>query len=117
MLAHDRHIPLLIAAQLGAAALLLAGCASRPESLDRAQTAVSQAMTDPDLQKYASDELERARQAMQEANQAAAAGAETADLDSKAYVVQRQVEVARATKPAVASSPLLEPAERNVPVQ
>jgi outer membrane protein OmpA-like peptidoglycan-associated protein len=86
----------LLAAQLGMAALVLAGCASRPPSLDQAQTAVNQALADPQLQKYAPAELERARTEMAEANQAADAGADVADLDSKAYVVQRNVEVARA---------------------
>lgn len=85
-----------LAARLGTAALVLAGCASRPPSLDQAQTAVSQAQADPQLQQYAPAELERARTAMVEANQAAAAGAEVADLNSKAYVVQRNVEVTRA---------------------
>ena len=86
----------LLAAQLGMAALVLVGCATRPPSLDQAQTAVNQAQADPQLQKYAPAELERARTAMVEANQAADAGADVADLDSKAYVVQRNVEVARA---------------------
>lgn len=96
MLEHDRPAWLLVAAQLGTAALLLAGCAGRPASLDRAQAAVDQATADPQLQQYAPAELERARSAMQDANRAAAAGAERADLDSQAYVVQRKVEVARA---------------------
>jgi outer membrane protein OmpA-like peptidoglycan-associated protein len=85
-----------LVARLGLTALVLAGCAGRPPSLDQAQTAVNQALADPQLQKYAPAELERARTAMAEANQAADAGADAADLDSKAYVVQRKVEVARA---------------------
>jgi outer membrane protein OmpA-like peptidoglycan-associated protein len=92
----DRTRPSLVA-QLGMVALVLAGCAGRPPSLDQAQTAVDQALADPQLQQYAPAELERARMAMAEANQAADAGADVADLDSKAYVVQRNVEVARAT--------------------
>jgi outer membrane protein OmpA-like peptidoglycan-associated protein len=87
---------LLVMVPLATAALLLAGCAGRPASLDQAQAAVNQASADAQLQQFASAELERARAAMQEANQAAAAGADPADLDSKAYVVQRKVEVARA---------------------
>jgi outer membrane protein OmpA-like peptidoglycan-associated protein len=97
MLEHHRPTRFLIMGRFGvAAALLLAGCAGRPESLDRAQAAVGQATADPQLQQYAPAELERARSAMQDANQAAASGAETADLDSQAYVVQRKVEAARA---------------------
>ena len=96
MLEHERPAWFLVAAQFGTAALLLAGCAGRPESLDQAQAAVDQATADPQLQQYASAELARARSAMQDANRAAAAGAETADLDSQAYVVRRKVEVARA---------------------
>jgi OmpA-OmpF porin, OOP family len=88
--------PSSLAARLGVAALVLAGCASRPPSLDQAQTAVSQAQADPQLQQYAPAELERTRTAMVEANEAADAGADAADLDSKAYVVQRNVEVTRA---------------------
>lgn len=97
MLRLDRGNPLRHLAWLGVAALTLAGCAGRPESLDQAQTAVSQAQADPELQRYAPAELERARMAMAEANQAAASGADTADLESKAYVIQRYVEAARAT--------------------
>ena len=58
MLEHDRPAWLLVAAQLGTAALLLAGCAGRPASLDRAQAAVDQATADPQLQQYAPAELE-----------------------------------------------------------
>lgn len=94
MIERYRRKPFPAMAGLGMA-LLLAGCAGRPESLDRAQAAVSQAMADPQLQQYASAELERARMAMEEANRAAEEGADTADLDNKAYVVERRVEVAR----------------------
>jgi outer membrane protein OmpA-like peptidoglycan-associated protein len=94
---HDNHIRMPILAQLAMTALVLGGCASRPPSLDQAQTAVNQAVADPQLQKYAPAEVERARMAMVDVNQAAEAGADVADLDSKAYVVQRQVTVARAT--------------------
>ncbi len=94
---HDRRRLFLAVAPLGAALLLVAGCAGRPASLDRAQAAVDQAIADPQLQQHASAELERARLAMQEANRAAEEGADAADLDSKAYVVERRVEVARLT--------------------
>src|SRR5690349_4495721 len=100
MLERDHPAWLRVAAQLGTAALLLAGCAGRPASLDRAQAAVDQATADPQLQQYAPAELERARSAMRDANRAAAAGAERADLDSQAYAVQRKVEVARAAADA-----------------
>jgi outer membrane protein OmpA-like peptidoglycan-associated protein len=92
---HRTRLPRLV--WLGVAALALAGCAGRPESLDRAQAAISQAQADPELQEHAPAEVERARMAMTEANRAAESGADTADLDSKAYVIQRYVEAARAT--------------------
>lgn len=97
---HDKHnnrTLLAIAAQLGVAALVLAGCAGRPPSLDQAQTAVDEAQADPELQKYASAEVERTRVAMVEANQAAEDGADVVDLDSKAYVIRQNVAAARAT--------------------
>jgi outer membrane protein OmpA-like peptidoglycan-associated protein len=94
---HDHCTRLSVAAHLGVALVALAGCAGRPPSLDQAQTAVSQAQADPQLQKYAPAEVERARVAMADANQAAANGADFVDLDSKAYVVQRNVAAARAT--------------------
>ena len=94
---HDHCTRLSVAAQLGVALVALAGCAGRPPSLDQAQTAVSQAQADPQLQKYAPAEVERARVAMADANQAAANGADVVDLDSKAYVVQQTVAAARAT--------------------
>lgn len=93
---HHRTRPSLVAPLGMAVALVLAGCAGRPASLDQAQTAVDQALADPQLQTYAPAELERARMAMAEANRAADSGADGADLDSKAYVVQRNVAVARA---------------------
>jgi outer membrane protein OmpA-like peptidoglycan-associated protein len=96
MLKQDPRTRPLFVAPLGLAVLVLAGCAGKPASLDQAQTAVNQAQSDPQLQQYAPAELERARTAMAEANQAAEAGADVADLDSQAYVVQRNVEVARA---------------------
>lgn len=94
---HDHPTRLQRLIWLGAAALTLAGCAGRPESLDRAEAAVSQAQADPELQKHAPAEVERARMAMADANRAAESGVDTADLESKAYVIQRYVEAARAT--------------------
>jgi outer membrane protein OmpA-like peptidoglycan-associated protein len=94
---HDLRPRLPVAAGLGAALLVLAGCAGRPPSLDRAQAAVDRAQADPELQKYASAEVERTRVAMAEANRAAEDGADVVDLDSKAYVIQRNVAAARAT--------------------
>jgi outer membrane protein OmpA-like peptidoglycan-associated protein len=87
----------LFATQIGLLALLLASCASRPESLDQASTAVQQALADPELQKYAPAEIERARMAMADANKAAENGADVDELNSKAYVVEQNVAAARAT--------------------
>lgn len=94
---HNNRTLLAFAAQLGVTVLVLAGCAGRPPSLDQAQTAVSEAQADPELQKYASAEVERTRVAMAEANQAAEDGADVVDLDSKAYVIRQNVAAARAT--------------------
>src|SRR5437764_747851 len=75
MLEHDRPAWLLVAAQLGTPALLLAGCAGRPASLDRAQAAVDQATADPQLPQYAPASNESLSQQRADAVRAALIGA------------------------------------------
>lgn len=80
------------------AGLLLAGCGgARPPELDQSRLSVEQALADPELQRYAPAEVERARLAQAQADKAWEDGTLDRDeLVSRAYVVEQSVAAARA---------------------
>jgi outer membrane protein OmpA-like peptidoglycan-associated protein len=94
-----RPVPAMVAMQLGLAGFGLAACSSAPpQAFDDARLAVEQALADPELQRYASGEVERARLDMVQAERAYQEGALDADeLASRAYVIQQYLMAARAT--------------------
>ncbi len=88
--------------------LVLAACASTPEStpaLLEAQQAYQAAKSNPDVLRYASDQLAEAEQTLQRAADAS----ELADMNSLAYVANNQVQIAEAvTRQEVAEARISE---------
>ncbi len=83
-----------------AAVAVLAACASAPTSnarLEVAKTAYQSAATDADVVRAAPVELRRAQEAIQSAEAALRAGAETADVEHQAYLAAQLTAAARET--------------------
>ncbi|MEJ2604076.1 MAG: OmpA family protein [Gammaproteobacteria bacterium] len=80
---------------LAAAIITLAACASTPESttqLEQAQAAFERAKADPEVLRYASENLDAAEQALDRA----AMAEEVEDMNTLAYVANNEVMTARA---------------------
>ncbi len=88
--------------------LVLAACASTPEStpaLLEAQQAYQAAKNNPDVLRYATDQLEEAEMTLRRA----ADSDELADMNSLAYVANNQVQIAEAvTRQEVAEARISE---------
>lgn len=84
----------------GLALLLLAGCATTPEThpaLERARDNVEQAVADRHINRLASVELNRARERLERAETAHEQGASTNRVGHLAYLADRQADIARET--------------------
>lgn len=77
--------------------LLLAGCGTtHSPALDEARVRVEAARADDDIRTYAQPALNEAEAALARAESARDAGEDTDELDHLAYLVNQQVEIARA---------------------
>lgn len=82
------------------AAALAAGCALSPvanERLEEARAAYRAAASDPNVQHYAQPELQRAANALQDAERMAKEGAASELIEHNAYLAERRARVAIAT--------------------
>lgn len=94
----NRHPSLLLAP--AALALLLGACSSTPErhaALDRAQQQYALAQADAPTARYAADELRRAQEALQRAEQARLDRHPRVELDHLAYLAAQRVALAQAS--------------------
>jgi outer membrane protein OmpA-like peptidoglycan-associated protein len=90
-------LPLLLL--LAVMAALLYGCATGPikmQSVENARSEYQQAAQNKEIKQNASVALYEAEQQLQKLNNAIAAGADEAELDHLAYLVQQRVDIAKA---------------------
>ena len=81
-------------------AAALAGCAFIPQHfarLDEARTAVDEAAADPNVVRYAAEELRRARETLEEAIVARERLEDPALVEHLAYLARQRVAIARET--------------------
>lgn len=100
------HITQLHALVASALAVSLAACGAlpdRPGSLDRAHARYDAARADAQVTRLAPTELMRADTALKQADAAAKAGADSADIDHLAYLAQQHVAIAQETAAARAA--------------
>ena len=83
-----------------AAVALVAGCAQRPASLDRAQAALQTARSDPTVATYGAAELDAAQAQLQSADQAWNEGDGSAEAAHRADLALTQVEGAKSAAQA-----------------
>lgn len=84
----------------GALTLLAAGCASDnvpPPSITTARSTYDQISRDPTVVKYASLELQKAQDSLNQAEQEWHSGKSAAEVDSAAYVAERRAQTAQET--------------------
>ena len=92
--------PVFRLALLALAIALLAGCAATPEpnrALERARDSVDSAAADREVNDLAGGELERARELLERAEAAYSDDAPAVTVNHRAYLAERQADIARET--------------------